>query len=159
MKIKAIIVDDEPYAREIIATYIQSLNIEIDICGSYSNVSDAKKYIDQFKPNIVFLDIQMNDETGFDLLEQFQIPYPFKVIFTTAFDQYAIRAIKAKAYDYLLKPIDRSEFSELVEELVRNLVIESRMNVNPSYFSRTIELNSNCLWYFFMYILFEIISI
>jgi two-component system, LytTR family, response regulator len=100
---KAIIIDDEKKGREILHTLIQQYCEEVEVLGSAENSEKAYELIIKNKPDVIFLDIEMPDGDGFSLLERFD-DIPFQVIFTTAYDQYAIKAIKYHALDYLLKP-------------------------------------------------------
>lgn len=117
-KITAIIVDDENLAREIIKKHLQDFqNIKI-LCECSNGFEGAKK-INELKPDLLFLDIQMPKLTGFEMLELLDdIP---AVIFTTAYDQYAIKAFEVSAVDYLLKPFSSERFKEAVEKAI-NLV-------------------------------------
>jgi two-component system LytT family response regulator len=113
--IKTIIVDDEEKSRitlnNLVARHCPSLSV-VDQCES---VADAIKSIEKNSPALVFLDIEMPFENGFTLFEKIKNP-PFQVIFTTAYDQYAIKAIKYSALDYLLKPVDVDDLKSAVEK-------------------------------------------
>ncbi|MHB9011379.1 MAG: response regulator, partial [Ignavibacteriaceae bacterium] len=98
-KIKALIIDDEKLAREIIKKYLEDIE-EIVIAGECSNGFEAIKIINEEKPDVVFLDIQMPKITGFEMLEL--IDKPPVIIFTTAYDQFALKAFEVNAADYLL---------------------------------------------------------
>jgi two-component system LytT family response regulator len=111
----AIIVDDEPYCCETLATLLERYcpNVKVlDLCNSAAN---ALQSIALKKPDILFLDIEMPLMNGFDLLEKLP-QIDFKLIFTTSYDQYAIKAIRYSAFDYLLKPIDREELQRAVQK-------------------------------------------
>ncbi|MBN2009096.1 response regulator transcription factor [candidate division KSB1 bacterium] len=111
---RALVIDDERLARkDLIAMLGQFDNIEI--IGEAENVPTAKQAIDQLNPDIIFLDIQMPGETGFDLIEQMEIHA--KIIFVTAFDEFAIRAFEVNALDYLLKPISAERLARALERL------------------------------------------
>ena len=113
---KAVIVDDELDAIESVKLLLNENFSNISIAGTAQNVHDAQEIIALVKPDIVFLDIEMPDGTGFDVLEA--IPdRKFKVIFITAYNQYAIKAFKYSAVDYILKPIDIDEFVNAVGRL------------------------------------------
>jgi two-component system, LytTR family, response regulator len=118
---KCVIIDDENKSIEtlskIINTYCDS---QISILGVSQNIDDAYELIKKQKPDIVFLDIEMQFGSGFDLLERFD-EINFQVIFTTGFDQYAITAIKFSALDYLLKPINILELKEAVKKAIKNI--------------------------------------
>jgi len=113
--IKTIIVEDENQAIIALQEELSANCPDIDICGVASTINDAVNLINQIKPELIFMDIQLKDGTGFDLLEQLG-SYEFKIIFTTAYSQYALRAIKISALDYLLKPIDPEELVFAVEK-------------------------------------------
>jgi len=115
---KVIIIDDETLAREIIKKYLLSHN-EIEIGAECSNGFEGVKKINELNPDIVFLDIQMPRLNGFEMLEL--IDNPPVIIFTTAYDQYAIKAFEVNAADYLLKPFSRERFEEALEKAMINL--------------------------------------
>jgi len=103
--LRTLLIDDEAKARENLRILLQKYcNGDIELIGESENVENGYKDILALKPDLVFLDIEMGKGTGFDLLSKFD-HYPFKVIFVTAYDQYAIKAIKFSALDYLLKPV------------------------------------------------------
>jgi two-component system LytT family response regulator len=104
-KIRAIIVDDEKNGRENLKGALQSYCPEIEITGEADSALAAIELIEKVKPTLVFLDIEMPNGNGFQILEFFTKPN-FQVIFVTAYDQYAIKAIRFSALDYILKPID-----------------------------------------------------
>ena len=109
-KIKAIIVDDEKDARESLELCITEFYPnEVEIVSSVSSVNEAVKSINKLKPDLVFLDIEMPNENGFQLFEYFNKELDFDVVFITAYDQYATRAFRYAALDYLLKPFDYRE--------------------------------------------------
>jgi two-component system LytT family response regulator len=103
--INAIIIDDESDGRNALRIALEKFFPEVAIKGIFETPEKGIEGITQLKPNLVFLDIQMPQMSGFDLLKQLS-PLNFEVIFVTAFDQYAIKAIRFGALDYLLKPID-----------------------------------------------------
>ena len=114
-----IIVDDEEDARRIIFKYLERYFNQISVIGEASSVKEGLELIQKHKPDLIFLDIEMNDGTGFDLLDQLGNNAP-KVIFSTAFDEYAVKAFKYKALDYLLKPFSTDEFIETLEYIINN---------------------------------------
>jgi len=113
---KTIIIDDERLARKELTNLLADRE-EIDIMDEAVNMEDAILKINKHKPDLIFLDIQMPGGTGFDLLEQLLI-VP-KVIFTTAYDDYAIKAFEYNAFDYLLKPIQPERLGEAIERIMR----------------------------------------
>ncbi|MGK9475180.1 LytR/AlgR family response regulator transcription factor [Melioribacter sp. OK-6-Me] len=112
-KIKALIVDDEKLARDIVAEYLSDYE-EFEIVGECSNGFEAIKMLNEVKPDLIFIDIQMPKITGFEMLEL--IDEPPAIIFTTAFDQYAIKAFEVNAVDYLLKPFSKERFKAALEK-------------------------------------------
>lgn len=117
--IKAIIVEDETKSRHLLHTMIEKhCKKDVEVVATASNVAKAEKKIREHQPELVFLDITMPDGTGFDLIEKVS-PVKFDIIFTTASDQHAIKAIKYAALDYLLKPIDSDELKAAVQKVVQ----------------------------------------
>jgi len=113
-KLRVLIIDDERNAREEIKLLLKSYP-DIEIIGEAKNADDAKEQIEIKKPDLLFLDIQMPEKTGFDLLESLDnVP---QVIFTTAYDQYAVKAFEVSAIDYLMKPIREERFAKAMEQL------------------------------------------
>jgi two-component system LytT family response regulator len=116
--IKAIIVDDEPYCSESLGTLLTRYCPEVEISAICSSGAEALKEIAAINPQLVFLDIEMPHMNGFELLEKLgQIR--FELIFTTSYDQYAIKAIKCSALDYLLKPVDREDLKKAVQKALQ----------------------------------------
>lgn len=112
---RALVIDDERLARKELITLLNQLET-VEVVGEAVNVDDAKEKIDQLNPDVIFLDIQMPEKTGFDLLEELDnVPY---VIFTTAYDEYALKAFQVNALDYLLKPIEPKRLEEAVNKLL-----------------------------------------
>jgi two-component system, LytTR family, response regulator len=109
VKLTAIIVDDEPLARSNLAVLLR-LDPTIEIVAECGSGIDARAMIRELKPDLLFLDIQMPECDGFDVLELLGNEVPPAVVFVTAYDQYALRAFEAGALDYLLKPFDNSRF-------------------------------------------------
>lgn len=106
--ISCLIIDDEEKGRNNLNAIVRSNCPELNVLAQAKSVSEAVKLIHELKPQLLFLDIQMNDGTGFDVLSKCQ-DETFEVIFVTAFNQYGIHAIKFSAIDYLLKPIDKAQ--------------------------------------------------
>lgn len=114
--IKAVIIDDELNAQSLLEkTLERSFPNKFNIVAKCSSVDSGVQAIQQYEPELVFLDIQMPEKNGFELFQYFEV-VKFEVIFTTAFNQFAIKAIKRSALDYLLKPINRLELSEAVKK-------------------------------------------
>lgn len=119
MRLNAIIVEDEKNARELLEHYADKY-CNLNISGYAETVDDAEKLILLLAPDIVFLDISLPIHNGFELLKRFAV-IGFEIIFITAFDQFAIQAIKVSAVDYLLKPIDIKELKFAVEKARLNI--------------------------------------
>src|SRR5688572_23652116 len=111
--IKTVLIDDEPLARSIVTEYLQAFP-EITITQECNDGFEGIKAITQHKPDLIFLDIQMPKINGFEMLEL--IEQPPAVIFTTAFDEYAIKAFESRAIDYLLKPFSKERFEKAVKK-------------------------------------------
>lgn len=115
MSLRVIIVEDEKHSKENLKNLLIEFCEGIEIVGLATSVSDAVTLIKEKKPDVIFLDIELQTGTGFDVLNQV-MHLNFDVIFTTAFEQYAIKAVKFSSLDYLLKPIDIEELQEAVEK-------------------------------------------
>ena len=112
---KALIIDDERLARTELQRLLSKIP-EIQVVGEAVNADDALQKIAELNPEILFLDIQMPGKTGFDLLEELDnVPH---VIFTTAYDEYALKAFEYNALDYLLKPIEQSRLEEAIKRII-----------------------------------------
>lgn len=120
--IKALLIDDEPLARMIIKEYLQN-HLQIEIVQECNDGFEGVKAIIQHLPDLIFLDIQMPRINGFEMLEL--IEQPPAVIFTTAFDEYAIKAFESHTVDYLLKPFSRERFDKAVQKFMdqRNMAV------------------------------------
>lgn len=134
MKKTAIIVDDERLARSELKKMLTDYP-EIEVIGEAGNVDEALKSIEELGPDILFLDIQMPVKTGFDLLAELDaVP---TVIFTTAHDEYALKAFEVNALDYLLKPIDPKRLSDAIQKIMfleeREIISNETRNENKSF--------------------------
>ncbi len=114
---RVIIVDDEPFARQSIICILVNKFKSIEIVGEADSVSSAVSMIKELSPDLVFLDIDLNDGTGFDIIN-FLKPLTFKVVFITAHQEYAIKAIKFSALDYILKPVSSFELEAAVSRII-----------------------------------------
>lgn len=114
--IKALIIDDEENSRILLKNLIEKFCDGLEVVGSYDNVNSGLEGIEEHQPDVIFLDIVMKGETGFDLLEN--LPEKnFDIIFTTAFESYALKAIKFSALDYILKPVSPVDLKNAVAKL------------------------------------------
>ncbi|WP_233586638.1 LytR/AlgR family response regulator transcription factor [Formosa maritima] len=116
MKISTLIIDDEPLARLMIERLLLP-RTEFEIIGQCGTGKDAVNMINQFKPDLIFLDIKLKDMTGFDVLEAISINSPI-VIFATAFDTYSLKAYDYFAFDYLLKPFNEDRFYKSLNKVI-----------------------------------------
>src|SRR3954463_14961217 len=110
---RALIIDDEPLARMVVKEYLQNFS-EIELLQECGDGFEGLKAIQQHQPDIIFLDVQMPKINGFEMLEL--VDKQPAVIFTTAFDEYAIKAFEAHAVDYLLKPFSKERFNKAIEK-------------------------------------------
>lgn len=118
---KCIIIDDEPLARSIVVEYLMNYP-EIEIMAECSDGFEGMKAIQQHQPDLIFLDVQMPKINGFELLEL--IDNPPNIIFTTAFDEYALKAFEANAIDYLLKPFNKDRFDKAIHKFKSNAIVK-----------------------------------
>ena len=132
--IRAIIVEDVPRSQETLFKMLIQNCPQVSILGMANSVDTAYDLIVQSQPNLILLDIEMPQKNGFDLLIKFPNP-DFEVIFTTAHDQYALRAIKFCALDYLLKPIDIQELQLAIQKTEQKL----RSNITNQNFTHFLE--------------------
>jgi len=114
--IRSIIIDDEPKAQKNLFNLLKEYTPSVDVMAMESTLTEGLKSIEKFEPDVVFLDIEMQNESGFDLFDKVEEP-DFEVVFVTAHDEYAVRAFKYAASDYLLKPIDINDLVETVDRL------------------------------------------
>ncbi|HLZ17184.1 MAG TPA: response regulator, partial [Cyclobacteriaceae bacterium] len=119
---KVVIVDDEPLARVIVKEYLANYP-QVHVVGECGDGFDGVKAIAQHQPDLIFLDVQMPKINGFEMLEL--IDSPPSVIFTTAFDEYAMKAFEAHAVDYLLKPFSKERFDKAMGKML------GQRNVSP----------------------------
>jgi two-component system, LytTR family, response regulator len=119
-KISAIIVDDEQPSRAALSNYMNEFCPELLVVAQCDSINSAWKAINELKPQLVLLDIEMPNGNGFDLLRMFN-PIPFKVIFITAFSQYAVDAFRFAAVDYLMKPVKIAELIEAVNKVKNSI--------------------------------------
>lgn len=124
---KAILIDDEHNATEALQNMLRMVTPDVEVIGLANAAQQGLEMIQALQPDLVFLDIQMPYMTGFELLEKLG-RFNFSVIFTTAYDQYALQAFKVSAVDYLLKPIDMDELEAAVEK-----VRERRKQAQPDF--------------------------
>jgi two-component system, LytTR family, response regulator len=127
--IKAVIIDDEQDAVDFIASITQEYCEDVEICGSANSAKEGVATIKKCNPDLVFLDVEMPHGNGFELLDAFP-DKSFDVIFITAYNHYAIQAIKFSAVDYILKPINIEEFLEAVKKVKEGRFVPKDRNLN-----------------------------
>lgn len=133
--ITAVIIDDEDDGRDAIELAVKKYCPEVTIVGTYATPELGLKGIRQLKPSLVFLDVQMPQMSGFDVLQQLS-PITFEVIFVSAYDRYAIKAIKFSALDYLLKPVDVDDLIQAINK------VKERLHNNNNFFQYQSVLNN-----------------
>ena len=116
--LKALIVDDENLARRGLEIRLQHFP-DVEVCGQSANGRQALEHVKAFKPDLIFLDVQMPGMSGFDVLQQLSGPDMPAVVFVTAYDEFALKAFEANALDYLLKPINDDRLAEAIERARR----------------------------------------
>lgn len=148
--LKAVIVDDEPKAIQSLIWELSNFSEEVEVMASFSNPDEALEYLDKHTPDCLFLDVQMPTIGGFQFLEQLK-SIDFAVIITTAYDEYAIKALKHEAIDYLLKPIDSDDLRDCITKIKKhsdrtvNSVKLERMlsNFNSQFDKKKITINTD----------------
>jgi two-component system LytT family response regulator len=128
MKTKVLIIDDEPLARARIRDLLKDER-QFEIIGESCNGNDAVMIIEEKKPDLIFLDVQMPELNGFDMLEKIHVDEMPQVIFVTAYDKYAIRAFEYHALDYLLKPFDRNRFRNTLKRAKEQINLRRTKNL------------------------------
>ncbi|WP_405573997.1 LytR/AlgR family response regulator transcription factor [Winogradskyella sp. Asnod2-B02-A] len=148
--LKAVIVDDEPKAIQSLIWELSNFSQEIEVISSFSNPDEALLFLESNTPDCLFLDVQMPTIGGFQFLEQLKNT-DFAVVITTAYDEYAIKALKHEAIDYLLKPIDSDDLKECIIKIQKysdrtiNSVKLERMltNFNSQFDKKKITINTD----------------
>ena len=125
--IKVILIDDERHALVTLQHALQKFD-DVEIVATTQKSTEAKALIEQHQTDLIFLDIEMPFLNGFEVLEQFE-EIRFKVVFTTAYNQYAIKALRMNAMDYLMKPIDHKELREALDKYLNNELVTTQEQV------------------------------
>ncbi len=120
MSIKSLIIDDNPFIIDLLTEQLQQNHPEIEIVGFAKSGAAGIEKIKKHQPNLIFLDVEMPDMTGFDMLDQLN-EISFQTIFITSFSHYAIRAIRFNALDYLVKPIEEKELKHAIKRYLANI--------------------------------------
>ncbi|SRR5258706_7260056 len=135
--IKTLIVDDEFQGRNFLEKVIVKLFPDLTIIGQAATIGEAIEVVQHKKPQLVFLDVMLNNENGFDLLEQLN-EINFEIIFITAHNEFAIKAFKFNALDYLLKPIDLDELEKAIDKAKKKL--QSSAAASPEMFRNLVDM-------------------
>lgn len=151
--LKAIIVDDEPKAIQGLIWELSNFNNDIEVVKSFTQPEDALEYLQIHTPDCLFLDVQMPTMGGFQFLEKLNKlkPIDFAVVITTAYNEYAIKALKHEAIDYLLKPIDSDDLKDTIQKIkkyndrgVNSAKLEAMLsNFNSQFDKKRITINTD----------------
>lgn len=141
MMIKAFIVDDDPGIRATNKKLLKEYFPDIELVGEADGVDSAYALIQELKPHLLLLDIEINGGTGFQLLQKLK-PYTFQVVFITAFNHFGIKAIKFNALDYILKPVNSVEFQQAIESAVDLISKQMNTKEQSEHFLQSIDPNS-----------------
>lgn len=136
--IRSVIIDDEKPSREVLRNYIKEYCPEVEVTGMAGSVMSGYRTINKLKPGLIFLDIELGDGTGFDLLKKFD-RIDFKVIFVTAWSEYAVKAFRCNAVDYLLKPVKIDELVEACNRVTRELTNKAEGQPDITEILKTIK--------------------
>ncbi len=139
-KITAILVDDENSSREVLKDLLESFFQEVELLGEAESVDSAYELIKAKQPQLVFLDIQMPKQSGFNLLKKFD-ELPFEVIFVTSYDQFAITAIKFSALDYLMKPVEVKDLRDAIARAKKSIERKTKTTVQILNLLKSIDEN------------------
>jgi len=144
MAYSAIIIDDEKNALDTIEILLNHQFNQISVCAKVKRIEEAVTAIESYRPDIVFLDIELKDGSGFEIAERTK-DIPYQLIFTTAYPNFAINAFKVNATDYLLKPIDADEFNTAVQKALNQIDAEKENSANKGKVleNQRIELPTN----------------
>ena len=144
MILKSVIIDDEQNARDILSFLLQRYCPTIELVGTAEGVKSATSLIRQTKPDLIFLDINMRDGSGFELLDAFE-EFEFQVVFVTAYDEYALKAFNYNALDYLVKPVDQDALIRTIariEDLKQHYVQNYTKPINPDSFDNVVVFHN-----------------
>ncbi|RDY61967.1 LytR/AlgR family response regulator transcription factor [Flagellimonas nanhaiensis] len=128
---KALIVEDKAYIRKGLINLLETFETDVEIIGECASVKEAVVVSEACKPDLVFLDINLTDGTGFDFLDQTE-HLSYKIIFITAYEEYALQALKIGAVDYLLKPVDVGELETALEKVKSLPLEEQKKQINTA---------------------------
>ena len=135
MQVRTLIVDDEPLARVRMRSLLEKYSAELDIVGEAGSGSQAIAKINELTPDVVFLDIQMPDMDAFDVLKEIDEDIMPLIVFTTAYENFALRAYEENTVDYLLKPVDPERLEATMEKLRKRIPDVEESQQMPADFS------------------------
>ena len=127
--VKAVIIDDDYYSRMVLREILKKTIEDVELLGEAGSVVEGAILIERVEPDLVFLDISMPDGTGFDLLDKIK-KIDFKIIFITAYSDYAIKAFKYSAFDYIVKPINKEDLAKAIARIPKIKKVENKVAVN-----------------------------
>ncbi len=140
MNLNALIIDDEKPSRDNLQAILKEYFKEIEVIGQAENADDGANLIRDLKPDLIFLDVQMGTSTGLDLLSEFPEP-TFETIFITAYDEYAVKAFRTKAADYLLKPIDLEDLKDALDKVASIIKTKRLVSLNDKVATEKLAFN------------------
>jgi len=140
--IKAVIIDDEPAMQQVNSLLMNEYFPEVTVAGIANSVESAVLLIKEQQPQLVLLDIELGSGTGFQVLQQLK-PYSFKVVFITGFDSYALKAIKFSALDYILKPVNETEFQNAIQKAVDEINNQESQQLQTQHLLDTFKKEIN----------------
>lgn len=154
MVLRTLIIDDEAHIRRSLSAMLAAECPNVDVVGTADGVESGLHVIEKYHPDMVLLDIRMGDGTGFDLLNRAK-PINFRVIFVTAFEEYAIKAFRYSAIDYLLKPVNIDDLQQAVDKAIHNIgqdfatqlkVLEENLNTKDPLEKKIILRTADAIW-------------
>ncbi len=143
INLRAVIVDDEPTARRTLQNLLENYTEGVEIIATANDVLSGVKVINKYNPDLVFLDVRMPSYSGFSLVDYFD-ELNFKIVFTTAYEEYAVKAFQAGASGYLLKPIDIDDLNTMVEKV--KLELQSEQNNFSATENKSVSHNKKTGW-------------
>jgi len=154
MLLRTLIIDDEAHIRRSLSRMLAEDCPNVEVLGTADGVENGLMAIEKYHPDLILLDIKMNDGTGFDLLHRSK-PLNYRVIFVTAFEEFAIQAFRFSAVDYLLKPVNADELTNAIEKAIKNIdydfatqlkVLEENLNTKDPIEKKIVLSTSDSVW-------------
>ncbi len=141
MMLKTLIVDDEPLARELVEDYVRQVDF-IELTGVCSSASEAQEFLNNKEVDLIFLDVQMPGMSGLTFAKNMEVSQKPKIVFTTAYEEYALDGYRVNAVDYLLKPFDFDEFTRAVNKVKHLVELESGFSSQQNPFPQSQDSSS-----------------